>query len=91
MTKWGNKNNTDVSQIEKFIDYVESKKECSKMKYQNWNSLSTIQKWKAVADELALDTRRGFVEHSTTKEDLLKMVRFLAGEVVLLQARIEGH
>lgn len=25
MTKWGNKNNTDVSQIEKFIDYVESK------------------------------------------------------------------
>ena len=53
------------------------------MKYPKWREYPTSKKWRAVADEVELETHNG-----TTKDDLLNMVKFLAGEAVRLQARV---
>lgn len=53
------------------------------MKYPKWNEYSNSTKWKAVADEVELETHNG-----TTKADLVNIIKFLAGESARLQARV---
>ena len=53
------------------------------MKYPNWNEYDSAKKWKAVADEVNLETN-----NATTKADLTNMVKFLVYEVAHLQAAV---
>lgn len=53
------------------------------MKYPNWGEYDNAKKWKAVADEVNLETN-----NATTKADLTNMVKFLAYEVAHLQAAV---
>lgn len=53
------------------------------MKYPKWKEYSDGAKWRAISDEVALETHNG-----TTKLDFINIVRFLAGEAMRLQARI---
>jgi len=53
------------------------------MKYPNFEQYDKSKKIKAVAEELRIDTHNG-----TTKDDFLNMIRFLAKEVVELQAKV---
>jgi|GEM_PF-6251289 len=53
------------------------------MKYPNWNEYDSAKKWKAVADEVNLETN-----NATTKADLTNMVKFLVYEAVHLQAEV---
>jgi len=53
------------------------------MKYPNWNEYDKSKKWKAVADEVKLETN-----NATTKADLTNMVKFLVYEAVHLQAEV---
>lgn len=53
------------------------------MKYPNWNEYDSAKKWKAVADEVNLETN-----NATTKADLTNMVKFLGREAARLQAEV---
>ena len=53
------------------------------MKYPNWSKYDDPTKWRAVSEEIKLDTHNG-----TTKDDFLNIVKFLAKEVIKLQAKV---
>jgi len=53
------------------------------MKHPGWREYTSGTRWRAIADELMLETNNG-----TSKADLMNMVRFLAAEAGRLQAKV---